>query len=788
MTYKTRKRIWPAALMSLAIVGALAVVVALSVGGPQSASAHDCAEITDPVEQAKCLTVHARDGEDHDQNSAPVTSMPELDPITIVGVMVEDADGNQVNNTRTVEGVRAYFSDPEDDELTFTVGSDNTDAATGMLDDDGNLVITAHDAGEATITVTATDTAGNTAESTIMVTVLLSPAERYNLTPAAYEFDAPTAKPAIRQVTFTVSAVDADDSPLDEDATVNFLMRQFPADSTVSPLVTRVIGWDSSTDNDITDDNILQGLLTVRATDPDGERGFTVYFQCFAAGERVEIDMFDEGPELVGEGTISCKAPDAKITTTDPTSSDTFTVVSYGDEEYDKVTDGFILDVSNGNDHVVNDDLNETGLLSRDEPVIHKVYTLGVTYKETLEDLANGSPRRVKTGAGLTRQQKNADVEEGQRTIEVLVGQPHVQLTVTSKEAGPAYIRFVNSSGRTFGTDVDEEAMWRGADVVGLDSQGRLELNISDDLSAAEALAYDQYSIKTPDIVEGRPIENSELVGVPGIYNQGSFRFFNPCPSVGHHFYVQVYESTGKDLETTEKVMCVGSPRPGPTGLEFTVDSQEAGKGELTYRHALNADEHTVLLVDAHSRTIVTGGEIRNAPETVEFSAALGRALNNGWRYHFIVVAHGVNDQYTADAITITTEWINHPVAADSTLTARTPTRAHIVCQTNNAEVMAMLADCDAPLSAPSAVDATASGNVVTVTWTDGANADRHVVFLFDANFEVTPERIAGNQTDGRTTFNNVPAGTYTAVVVAVEDGASGIVDYKFGADSVTVN
>ena len=50
--------------------------------------------------------------------------------------------------------------------------------------------------------------------------------------------------PATQEITFTVSAVDADGSELDEDATVDFVMEQFPA--TDADLVTRVVGWDSA--------------------------------------------------------------------------------------------------------------------------------------------------------------------------------------------------------------------------------------------------------------------------------------------------------------------------------------------------------------------------------------------------------------------------------------------------------------------------------------------------------------------------------------------------------------
>ena len=430
---------------------------------------------------------------------------------------------------------------------------------------------------------------------------------------------------------------------------------------------------------------------------------------------------------------------------------------------------------------MVEDHTHDEPVLPGDvKPVAHEGYTLGVSNIEELKPLDNGSPRRAKTDADLTRQEKNAYVEEGQRTIEVLAGQPNVQLTVTSKKDGPVYIRFLDSNMRAFGTDVDEEDAWRGADVVGLDSQGRLALNNQVVLTKALALAFDQYEIVTP----GPATQNSYLVGVPSAmdtdgnyikdYNQGAFRFFNPCPEVGHHFYVQVYEATGKYLRTTEKVVCVDSPRPGPTGLEFTVDSQEVGEGELTYRHALNADSHTVLLVDAHSRTIVAGGEIEDATETVRFgSGGVGPELNDGWRYHFIVVAHGLNDQYTADAITVTTEWINHADAPSSTLTAGTPTRSHIVCQTDNSEVMALLADCDtntAPMAptATLAAQTVMAGNTVMVqsTITDGDMGD---TLTWSAESDMMMYATATVDNMGMVTITGVAAGSATITVKATD-------------------
>ena len=232
--------------------------------------------------------------------------------------------------------------------------------------------------------------------------------------------------------------------------------------------------------------------MTVRAVDPDGEHGFTVYFQCFAPGEKVEIDMYDEGPVLVAEATISCGEPPADITPgPGDTASDHFTVASYGDWEYHDVTDGFILDVANGNNHMVNDHYNHMGLLTRDEPVIHADYTLGVSDMETLEDMPDGSPRRVKDDPDneLTRQEKNAYVEEGQRTIQVLAGQPTCSLpSLPWSQARP-------TSGSWTSTCSPSAPTWTKSPCGGAPTwlawtaRGRLALNNEVELSAAKALA-----------------------------------------------------------------------------------------------------------------------------------------------------------------------------------------------------------------------------------------------------------------------------------------------------------
>ena len=609
-------------------------------------------------------------------------------------------------------------------------------------------------------------------------------------------------------------------------------------------------------------------------------RVFDLYVNC--EGQPIEgmldIEVRDEDQNLVAEALIMCAPAVIPSPEADEFRSDMMTVVSYNDwDHHTVVTDGFIIDDPEKNvEHMVTQDskYNQMGVLVRDEPVVES-YQLAISEMEKLGLLPGSAPRRTKVQA-----------EEGQHTIEVQVGTSDVQLTVTSRLEGPAYIRFLDSDMQPFGTDVDEEPMWRGADVVGLDSQGRLDLNLTPDLSKAKALTYDQYRVVIPGLATG----NAYLDGVAGNYYQGAFRFFNPCPSEDHHFYVEVYESEGKYLKTTEKVLCVVSPRPGPAGLVFEIDSQKPGEGVLRFEPARNAVSHTVLLIDASNRNIVE--EVEDAVSPMMFN----EELNNGWTYHIVVIAAGVNDQYTADAVLdYGVSWLDEADVPLSTDPSVDPTRMHTLCQVDDADITALLADCDAdpvnaaPMavgtiaavtvtagemsdamdvsgyfsdadmdtltytassdmemyatamvngsmltitgvaagmatitvtatdmdhamatqaimvtieaadmtpSSPSnvmATDATgeAPGNLmVTVTWTDGENVEAYGVVLFTTDFSEWPYIDRGM--NGSHTFSNVEAGSYVAVVVALNaDGtlltdANG--DYLFGpGEAVTI-
>ncbi len=876
MSKTTRKYLWPASLvMSLALVGVIAAFVALAAAGSPAVQAHDpCAGLTDINEIAQCEGEEAANPHTHetDPNNTDPTVTGPFDPLKL-----------RIRQSTEPIDVSGMFEDSDGDTLTYTASSDNTAVANASIAGSQMTVVAGDIRGTARITVVADDGNGGTVETAFNVTV----AEAYTLMADPYADPMLAAAPTGPNATdpyerlrgIPHSAVYVVQPSGEYDATFNLGVSGSLDDVTVTVTASEIVNI-TITDSDglvsagfVDDEETdLEGSLTVKATD-QGSRAFQIEGECLSVGGWALVEVEDKDLELVAEGAIYCKPEDAP----DPRDDDEFrsdmmTVVSYNDwdhwEIYETVSDGFLIDDPDDNvEHMVNQDVdnNTMGVLVRDEPVVES-YQLAISEKEYLTLLAGDDPRLTK-----------AEAEAGQHTVEAHVGVSEVQLTVTSTVEGPAYIRFLDSDMQPFSTDVDEEPMWRGASVVGLD-EGRLELNLKSELSKAKALAYDQYRVVIPGAAESY----AYLDGLAGDYYQGTFRFFNPCPveeGEDHHFYVEVYENEGKYLKTTEKVTCVLSPRPGPTGLTFEIGSGSPGEGELTFESARNSVSHDVLLIDAENRNIVHTEVDAESP--VSFNEDDNVELNNGWTYHIVVVAEGANGQYTADGVrSFHVEWLGEPEVDLSTDPSDAPDHTHPVCQTGQADVMALLAKCDvnrapmmvgsiaaqtvtagesvtvnvapnfndvdmgdsltytatsdmmsyatvsvsgsmvsitgvaagsamvtvtatdtrgesatqtiavtvtaAELGAPTGVmaivdDSDPGVTNVTITWTDGANADGHEVGLVDlSDYSVRDHRV----TDGATshTFTNVASGRYMAIVVSTMD-----TEYDYDVDIVTV-
>ena len=110
-------------------------------------------------------------------------------------------------------------------------------------------------------------------------------------------------------------------------------------------------------------------------------------------------------------------------------------------------------------------------------------------------------------------------------------------------------------------------------------------------------------------------------------------------------------------------------------------------------------------------------------------------------------------------------------------------------------EIMVTIEAADMTSISPSnvmAIDATTNpGNLmITVTWTDGENVEAHGVVLFTSDFSEWP--YAARSMNGSHTFSNVAAGTYVAVVVALDADGALLTDangaYLFGpSNSITI-
>ena len=631
MTNKTRKHIWPVAVMSLVVAGALAVVLALYAVPQQVAQAHECDDLSGQ-ERARCLSLHREDGEDHadEPTQADVPAIPGF-------AIQHGGEARQVSvDWDAVTDAHEYVVEYR---LCSTEPCSGTFTMVTLAAADTMYLITGLNAGsQYQVQVTAYNAAG----TVLARSSGLASTSRYLLTFAndgvtpsrGHDEDfAPTTDAGEdTTVTATVWVPTTGDPDRTDTVTVQFMSM----DDTADPL--KYYGIDVDDREQFTTLGLLavsgtgtgHGELTINPRD-NNKRSFDMTFECTLPATKVYVIIYDDEANVVERGSVTllCPAPVTPTPDDDEFLSDMMTVVSYNDwDHHTVVTDGFIIDDPEKNvEHMVTQDskYNQMGVLVRDEPVVES-YQLAISEMEKLGLLPGSAPRRTKVQA-----------EEGQHTIEVQqVGTSDVQLTVTSRLEGPAYIRFLDSDMQPFGTDVDEEPMWRGADVVGLDSQGRLDLNLTPVLSKAKALAYDQYRVVIPGLATG----NAYLDGVADSYYQGAFRFFNPCPSEDHHFYVEVYESEGKYLKTTEKVVCIVQPGIVPTELAVTTFSDISGTARLSWVEARTASAHWVIAINEATRIAVPG--------SLQKIASPGRtALINGLaedtEYIFAVAAERVD-------------------------------------------------------------------------------------------------------------------------------------------------
>ena len=522
---------------------------------------------------------------------APTPAPPNDPPVAMAGVL-SDVE-LLISTTSDPIDVSPAFEDPDGDTLTYTVVSDNPNVVGVTIIEGVVTIVTGSNRGIANITVTANDGEGGTASVTFTVTVT----EVYTLTASPGAPGAPGTYLVADLGSYTAKfnlAV----SGSEDDVTVTVTASEPEAGGITITDSDGLIGA-GFVDEDETD---LEGSLTVKATDA-GSRAFEIEGECLVAGAMADIVVEDKDLDVVAEGIILCAEPDEPPTPPDTsTASECYSITGSMDE-------------------------NEAMDQMRDDIEPHN------------------------------RPAHPTNPAMGQDTIEILEGSANVQITVTSCEAGPVYIRFLDSDGEVFGTDIDECETCEGAsgaDVVGLDSQQKLELNLGPtEMDAYMALKYDQYNVVTPG--DG---SDKYLVGKPGMYYQGKFRFIAPCD--WEPFKVEIYEKDDKVLQELENgmfsqtVSCVPPLQPGANELQVAFDTGETATAKVTWEVIEGAIGYTVAVIDTTNPAMydVHGAAMKSADDALyhEFPG-----LSNGTRYIFVVYAELPGGNYSGLRVFIAT-------------------------------------------------------------------------------------------------------------------------------------
>ena len=119
---------------------------------------------------------------------------------------------------------------------------------------------------------------------------------------------------------------------------------------------------------------------------------------------------------------------------------------------------------------------------------------------------------------------------------------------------------------------------------------------------------YDQYTLISINPDTDNPMER--LVGKPGQYYQGKFRFYAPCE--WGPFNVQVHEPSGKVLQELENGMfsqtisCVPAEQAEAQPIEVVQGSRADREMIVRWQPIANAVEYTVAVLDTSDPAMFT--------------------------------------------------------------------------------------------------------------------------------------------------------------------------------------
>lgn len=320
------------------------------------------------------------------------------------------------------------------------------------------------------------------------------------------------------------------------------------------------------------------------------------------------------------------------------------------------------------------------------------------------------------------------------------------------------FIRLVDQPGAMPMVDddegfVDENGLINDhGQVVGVSSGGELMLDIMETVSAPAGSDDADFGVR-----------------------RGKFRVFTPDDvEQGDRYFVELYDNLHSQrinhqnaltgvAQDYERVSYCSNPATAAGACEVPPNNPPMAVGSIA--------DQTVTAGESVSVHFDQNFSDADADDTLTFSAMSSDASVA------TAYAHG-------DHVDIT------GVASGSAAITVTATDMEGASATQTFMVTVVAAELTAPANVTATVDDSDPGAPnVTVTWGAADNADRYIAVLFDSNFEFDPDHVATHQTDGSVTFMNVPAGTYIAAVISIEDDANGnAADIDFAVASVTVN
>ena len=140
------------------------------------------------------------------------------------------------------------------------------------------------------------------------------------------------------------------------------------------------------------------------------------------------------------------------------------------------------------------------------------------------------------------------------------------------------------------------------------------------------------------------------------------------------------------------------------------------------------------------------------------------------------MIAEGVNDQYTADAVLdYGVSWLDEADVPLSTDPSGDPTRMHPLCQVDDADITALLADCDAdpvnaaPTAGAAIADQTVMVDATVMVQSTITDADTDDTLSWDATSDMTMYATAEVDDMGMVTITGVAAGMATITVTATD-------------------